>query len=305
MSAFRFADLMEERPEDDVYDDENDEVPLSDLENEEFPVRATFWALAMDDLLAAHKVRYERELEEYRIPEAGADEFAFARGEKRFKTGDGHAEIHGGGVVEECEGDKRVRKLRTLFATGFKTRIRPGEDPGAFRVIVPSDDQLYFLEECLFSVLPNVYGQNEWPVHCARVLKEWGREEIDYFVMMITARRVGKTWSVCMFDCGMLIYVPGFKINVYSTGRRASKMLKEQVEQFIHMTGEDNSKRIIQSNQEELFIAHKSLSMDNNRRSIEAITLRDDPSTSKLLSYPSSKKGKGKYTENRDAVPPP
>ena len=102
-----------------------------------------------------------------------------------------------------------------------------------------------------------------------------------------------KTWSVCMFDCGMLTTVPGFIINVYSTGRRASKMLKEQVEQFIHMTGEENFRKIIQSNQEELFIAHKNLTMDNNRRSVEAITLRDDPTTSKLLSYPSSKKGKG------------
>ena len=96
-----------------------------------------------------------------------------------------------------------------------------------------------------------------------------------------------------MFDCGMLLYVPGFKINVYSTGRRASKMLKEQVEQFVNMVGE--SHRIIQSNQEEFFICHKELSGDNNRRSVEAISLRDDPSTSKLYSYPSSQKGVGKY----------
>jgi hypothetical protein len=188
-----------------------------------------------------------------------------------------------------------VKKLRHLFSTGFKTRVRDGDDAGAFQYILASDDQLYFLEECTFSCLPNIYGHNEWAVHCPRVLAEWGRKAINYFLMMITARRVGKTWSVCMFDCGMLLYVPGFKINVYSTGRRASKMLKEQVEQFISMEG--SSARVIQSNQEELFICHKEMSSDSSRRSIEAVVLRDDPSTSKLFSYPSSRKGVGKISE--------
>jgi len=193
-----------------------------------------------------------------------------------------------------------VKKLRHLFSTGFKTRVRDGDDAGAFQYILASDDQLYFLEECLFSCLPNIYGHNEWAVHCPRVLAQWGRKAINYFVMMITARRVGKTWSVCMFDCAMLLYVPGFKINVYSTGRRASKMLKEQVEQFIMMEG--SGARIIQSNQEELFVCHKAMSTDSSRRSVEAVILRDDPTTSKLLSYPSSRKGVGEW--NRQHLAP-
>jgi hypothetical protein len=59
---------------------------------------------------------------------------------------------------------------------------------------VPSPDQQLFLGWCLFSVLPHVYGVEEWPTHCPRVLKEFNMgDEIEYFIMMITARRVGET----------------------------------------------------------------------------------------------------------------
>lgn len=179
------------RPEDDTDDDE---VPIEEQENEEpFPVCAAFWVRVVDDFLLAHKVKYENEIESLRIPEAGEREFDLARGKKRFKyTGESDvSSIHQNAKGEECEGDRRVRKLRHLFSTGFKTRVREGDDEGAFQHILPSDDQLYFLEECLFSCLPNIYGHNEWAVHCSRVLAEWGRKEIDYFLMMITARRVG------------------------------------------------------------------------------------------------------------------
>jgi hypothetical protein len=168
--------------------DSDDEVPIEEQEKEEpFPVCATFWVCVVDDLLAANKVSYERHLEDLRVPETGEREFDLARGKKRFKynaESDSQSIHHQGSKGQECEGDRRVKKLRHLFSTGFKTRVRDGDDAGAFQYILASDDQLYFLEECTFSCLPNIYGHNEWAVHCPRVLAEWGRKAINYFLMM-------------------------------------------------------------------------------------------------------------------------
>ena len=119
---------------------------------------------------------------------------------------------------------------------------------------------------------------------------------IFFFLMMITARRVGKTFSMSMFDAAVLLHVPGITISVFSTGRRASKMLKELVEKLIKMTGDENTQRIINSTQEELFIAHKTLADNTTKRSLEAQNLRMDITTAKLFSYPSSVKGKSRFT---------
>lgn len=108
-----------------------------------------------------------------------------------------------------------------------------------------------------------------------------------------------------MFDCGVLLYIPSVTIAVYSTGRRASEMLKEQVEQFIEMTGPENTARIVVSNQEKLFISHDlhgetiSDGSSTKRRGRKSkFEARKDPLTAKLHSYPTSKKGKGNSKSN-------
>jgi hypothetical protein len=97
----------------------------------------------------------------------------------------------------------------------------------------------------------------------------------------------------------LVLYVPGITIAVYSTGRRASEMLKEQVEQFVEMTGPENKARIIVSNQEKLFISHDlfgEVLMDGSttrKKHEHTASERKSMLTAKLHSYPTSKKGKG------------
>lgn len=278
--------------------DDDDEEPLSDQDNKSVPLHTTFWSMAMGDLLRYNDNLRHEEVEKEQIEERGEEYFSFAAGKKRFKAERGDSKnsdnIHKASY--ECEGDRRVKKLRELFTQGFKTRVRPGDDPEAFKRIVPSSDQLNFLNWCMFSCLPHIYGTEEWPTHCARVLKEWGLgDEVRYFIMMVTARRVGKTYAVGMFDSGMISVVPGMTIAVYSTGRRASEMLKDLVEQFVCMTGEENAQRIVVSNQEKLFISHNL-----SRTNTEARTKKGrhsaskDPTTAQLSSFPTSRKGVGK-----------
>jgi hypothetical protein len=282
------SDLVDEdiklNAEEQDDDNENHNIPI--------PGYQTFWCLTMADFMRDHQIKYNEKLNELRVPNRFEHAFDLAYGrEKRFKSG-----AAGSASRDACPGDERVRKIREIYTHGFKVRIRPGEDAGAFHYITPSDDQLLFLESCLFASLPKIYGASDWATHHVRILEEWGRDQIEYFLMMITARRVGKTFSMSMFDAALTLVVPSLVIAVYSTGRRASKMLKEQVEKLILMTGEDSAKRIVQSNQEELFIAHKALTDQSSKRSLEAQNLRMDPTTSKLFSYPSSVKGNDFYT---------
>jgi hypothetical protein len=270
---------------DSIPDDDDDE----DYNAAPHP-SVTFWCLAMGDFMRHYRVKYKEEIETQRIPlrnEAALD-LAFKRKRHRTRTEES---------ADKCPGDARVRRIRELYTGGFKQRIRPGDDDGAFRVITPSDDQLLFLEACLFACLPKIYGTDDWAVHHERVLNEWGRKEIDYYVMMITARRVGKTFSMSMFDAAYILTVPGQTIAVFSTGKRASKMLKELVEKFVFMSGETNARRIILSTDEELLIAEKPVADGMSKRAAEVQALRIHPGTSALKSYPSNIKGKSFNTE--------
>ena len=267
---------------------EEEDAPEEEI-SPEIPLYQTFWAFAIADYMQTQKVKYDEFLREFQIEKRGEEvhDVVANRVPKKLRLDES--------VKGALVGDARVRRMREIYTRGFRVRVTNGEDDSAFRYITPSDDQLLFLESCLFACLPKIYGEHEWATNYTQILKEWKRDEIDYFLMMITARRVGKTTSMSMFDAAFLLVVPGRTISVFSTGKRASKALKELVEKFIGMTGEENKKRIINSNQEELFIAHKVVSEVSSKRSQESQDLRMDPTTAKLFSYPSTVKGKHQY----------
>jgi hypothetical protein len=254
---------------------------------DDIPLAQTFWAMGMADIMAHCGAKYLEETERAMIPRRGWHPFAqsnaAASGSEKRKRPDQR---------ETCAGDERVRRIRDMYTCGFKVRIRPGDTPDCFHTITPSEDQLLFMESCLLACLPKIYGEQDWAMHSVRVLDEWGQDRVRYFLMMITARRGGKTYSVGMFNASFLLNVPGKTISVYSTGRRASKMLKELVEKFIRMTGEVNAKRIVCSGQEELFVAATQLGEQKTKRSPEARELALQADTSKLFSYPSNVRGK-------------
>jgi hypothetical protein len=89
-------------------------------------------------------------------------------------------------------------------------------------------------------------------------------------LMCITPRRFGKTTAVAMFCAALAVSVPGVVVSIFSTARRASSLLLQQIKSFIHAIPGASSK-IVSSN-------------------VETIVLRDGSFRSKVSSYPGQAK---------------
>jgi hypothetical protein len=60
-------------------------------------------------------------------------------------------------------------------------------------------------------------------------MKEFGITRIRFEVMILTPRRFGKTVSVAMFVLSMMLCLPGVRVCVFSTGKRASSGLMQEI----------------------------------------------------------------------------
>jgi hypothetical protein len=89
-------------------------------------------------------------------------------------------------------------------------------------------------------------------------------------LMCITPRRFGKTTAVAMFCAALAIAVPGVVISIFSTARRASSLLLQQIKGFLQQIPGASAK-IASSN-------------------VETIVVRDGMSYSKISSYPGQAK---------------
>lgn len=117
-----------------------------------------------------------------------------------------------------------------------------------------SPDQKRFHVAFVEACLPHLYG-TEWSTAAARVLTERGLRRLEPEVLCITPRRWGKTWSVAMFVAAMLLCVPGIRIAIFSTGKRASSSLTDTIREFLAKLPRFKFARIVKSNQEKLAIA--------------------------------------------------
>lgn len=89
-------------------------------------------------------------------------------------------------------------------------------------------------------------------------------------LMCITPRRFGKTTAVAMFCAALSVSVPGVVISIFSTARRASSLLLQQIKSLLQRLPGAASK-IVSSN-------------------VETIMLRDGIHNSKISSYPGQAK---------------
>jgi hypothetical protein len=87
-----------------------------------------------------------------------------------------------------------------------------------------SKHQVDFHKAFIGAILKKIYG-NEIYANLPRLLKEYDMDELRPDVVVCTPRRYGKTTSVALFVAAVMIAIPGFKVDIYSTGRRASKKL--------------------------------------------------------------------------------
>lgn len=145
----------------------------------------------------------------------------------------------------------------------------------------------------LQAVLPLVYADN-WDAAEMRVLKARGLTEVRQEVLVITARRMGKTMAVAMLVVMLLLHVPGLTLAIFSTGQRASTSLTRIIMGMMEAVPGAMS-RICKYGQEELFLCAEPLPPGQGHRSGVAQQRQSLPSTSKLFSYPGSAKGNRGY----------
>ncbi len=182
--------------------------------------------------------------------------------------------------LNHCRGDELVRNvLRTLDS--FRT------DNGD--KLIRSREQKLFHFLWLQAFFPFIYAHN-WHSHSERVLANLpilfgfpqAQKRIFYEVLCLTPRRYGKTWAVAMFIAAMIYEIPGIKFANFSTGRRASGFVMDDVLRFFRQLP-DGDKRILKSNQERLEVTE--FAMDSKSDSVTCGRV------STFSSYPSTKHG--------------
>ena len=123
-------------------------------------------------------------------------------------------------------------------------------------------------------------------------MEEEGIDRIQSEVMLLAPRRVGKTMSICSYVLGLLLWIPGIKIAVFSTNGRTTKAILSIIMAFIDNLDDENvTRRLCKVTGEELFISETVLpegcgpSSDAARRQCTA------KGTSQLKCYPATVTG--------------
>jgi hypothetical protein len=216
----------------------------------------------------AEKVASRHEKEEARRKEANVIR-------KRIEV----ARDQGWGSVD-CQGDKRLRDIQRMLESGIG--------------ITRSPDQVLFHTCFILACLPKIYGE-QWNDHSLRVMKEFEVDKIDPEVLIVTARRWGKTYAVAMFVVALLLCVPGIQIAIFSTGSRASGSLYDIVMMMISRIP-DGFNRIVKNTKEHLFVACRSLPKGVSSNSVAAQKVRAMKDTSRMYAFPDSVKGNKKQS---------
>jgi hypothetical protein len=187
--------------------------------------------------------------------------------------------VDGALKLKTCSGDEIVRKV---LATLDQFRLENGQP------LTRSREQRLFHFLWLQAFLPNIYGVH-WNGHSERVLSNvqqlfgfpFPLSRVYFEVLCLTPRRYGKTWAVAMFIAALIYCVPGVVFANFSTGKRASAWVMQDVMGFFSQLP-NASKRIVKKTEEHLFISE--FEMENTR----AFTGR----VAEFNSFPSSVDGK-------------
>ena len=153
-----------------------------------------------------------------------------------------------------------------------------------------SPDQALFHEHFINACLPKIVGELEWNENSVRIMESRSLSKIAYEVVAVCPRRWGKTWAVALFVLALMLAVPGIRICVFSTGKRASGSLMEIVTTMMNNRSELASRKV-KENQEELYLSGAPLDSGSSSNGYAAKQQRSSPLTSKLLCFPCSVTG--------------
>jgi hypothetical protein len=141
----------------------------------------------------------------------------------------------------------------------------------------------------IVACLRHIYG-SDWQNASTRVLRSLGLKEIRTEILVMTPRRFGKTWSVSMIVCALLLSVPGFRIAVISPGSRTSgKMLEEIKRMMGRLDGAD--RHICGTDKTKMFVSTEPLPAGCSIKSEAARRMCTLPSTSVIEVLPDNPDG--------------
>lgn len=121
-------------------------------------------------------------------------------------------------VRRSLGGDEDVRRLRKMLRDGLGVKR--------------SDMQVKIHQTIIEAMLPKLY-QKEWAENKARILIDYGLDRLQQEVLIVMARRRGKTYSVSMIAAAILLIVSECTVAIFSTTDRMSRALMDVVKMFI------------------------------------------------------------------------
>lgn len=169
----------------------------------------------------------------------------------------------------KCAGDDKLKQIQFLLDDILRKRGWEREE---------SQKKLH--RSYIIAALPQIYGK-DWEVHSQRVLKRFGVTDLKSLVLAMYPRRFGKTISIANFVSVVLVVISGITISTFSTGRRASGSMMEEVVRLISENPHLLS-RVLTQNQEKLRVAEKAAEGKNQQLSpVNASTFNSYPSNPK------------------------
>lgn len=148
--------------------------------------------------------------------------------------------------------------------------------------------QIQFHNSVLDACARHIYGI-DYLACLEEIFARTGSEEIRQEILVQTPRRFGKTTMVAMIVAALAAFVPGIKIGIFSTAKRTSQKLMEEVKRFL-FTIKGTQDRKWKENAEELWLTKDPIM---HRTAGGAKMARRDPdqqTTSKIYCYAASER---------------
>ena len=118
----------------------------------------------------------------------------------------------------ELSGDVVLKQMRTLLDTGFG--------------IKRSETQWKVHNAMMQAMLPKIFGQ-EFETHSGRILRSLNIKRLRQEVMVVMARRQGKSYSVGMGCAALLLLCSDVRLAVFATGKRMAAALLDITKRMI------------------------------------------------------------------------
>lgn len=112
--------------------------------------------------------------------------------------------------------------------------------------------QLRFIRAFLYNCASVIYG-DDWEASRMKFFEQNGLFEEDPIVLIMAARRVGKTWAVAIFSSAMIWVVPSLPMNIFSTNLKTAKHICSYIRKFI-LALPDGPARLATQNQTEVSV---------------------------------------------------